>query len=60
MIVDRVLEHSEEYRMLLSRADAIYEAISKKGVAPSLPANGEHLQGLEARAVSLAPFPQSA
>lgn len=40
VIVDRVLEHSEEYRMLLSRADAIHEAISKKGVAPSLPANG--------------------
>lgn len=40
VIVDRVLEHTEEYRMLLSRADAIHEAISKKGVAPSLPANG--------------------
>ncbi len=40
VIVDRVLEHSEEYRMLLSRADAIHEAISKKGVAPSLPASG--------------------
>jgi hypothetical protein len=34
VIVDRVLEHAEEYKLLLSRADSIHAAISQKAIAP--------------------------